>query len=1675
MVDGLHLRRDRVGRRDFNAAAQEFKQRQRFISTQRALDADVSVKALSVGKESTKKSSGGVGENEPRLKYEASAKRAPGQWFKHWATAKELTASGDEPNFGWMDPVSPPSKGQIEQAKQNAINYLRRRPKISVTRYDVDPRTGQPNYESFETFGVKALGRTLRNMMPGANAGAQAAQAAGLIVDDLGKFRCPPGTPAANQFTDAFGSNCFKPTNLIRSMMAEVGSILRGRFNYVDPSLLGIDPDKAPMIRQRLNNIAGTPDDLKRSMDAVSDALDALRSRLGTTGDRTLNQDLFEALDALTTSGEWELDWKPILADVWGDQYSWDDSLSVRENLEKHQDVLRESMLDFFGSDDASRDAFGQMYASGDTYAVQEVENLVQRHQAAMRGILSSLLHEYNDHPDALKRMGSIRAVCPDPATGKWDEMGFTDVGPDGKPYVNYNLANFTFSHISPAGPNGPEFLAQDGKWTFVSADGPQTEAEHLESVRQFLQEAARHEGFARQYIDIYGADMAEALYASVGARAQQVGYHELAHVGQYTRAQDVIEEQMSTSGFVRLANGTVLDKPISDWTADEYSSALFDTLLYPVLNGNEGRIPPVGVTGLEGDMLHLLAGRYYQDYVDGWLNARRSGKDSEAAKTQGVIVMEAMAELHALQRMGILKGKEIDDATAWMWETDNVIPSQPLSPGPPPTPTPTPSGPGAPGGPNPPTVDPPDVDADAGASNVPFVPHKVENLVDTETGEIMPAKSPWEFTRDFLNLKRSKGHRTAEAQRERSVINNLFGFDDVSYDYLEAEELNTRYERLRDIANELRSSIGTKGGLTTEDAARLFFAVRGMEQIMNQNDRRRRMGPDAAIKARREGKKTSWGLYVKPNLTDEGEDISDLVRLTDKLLNLLPGGDRRDWISAETIRKTSDKIEQTLILSLNDSIFEPRRPYRGSVALDTDLIRRGTMLKSTKDFDDAVISAVARKTNQPDPTVKVTTPSEDLKTFVFPILKAMDEMPLDRDTEARFTMPGVEGLSIGDSIDHDSMIKARITTGDGEGIAQGLPEMDSPTVRVVLPKGSRGLVNDDDNTGRGDSVVIPPGSLRVIQIDDDGTIVMTPVKQKSLNDVAKDIDKMAKGFSSTRDGGVIRERRKIRNAAREAMGQSSSPRRGFASRTSTRSEDISTAIHAEHRRRVSFERAEKDYGFTPFDIKQEQIDALAEIVRAQRAEGTSASTEMNTLYGATVFGWSPKTRAVREREIIDTRNSTLDTLRDLVISQGQIKGTPINPEVAQLLSGSTNEQLEEILDAAIKNFVNGFDKRVRVAVSPERLDKVLETGRYLTTHETKSDHSGPSIRRDVEFTWGYPTDAPPDIRPSSGFLTHSAFEERRAKIFNYLQESGQVSRPLPFKKTDPELMSTKFLSPEGSANKVYGSATIVLKQDVSRRSAWVQGDSARSDRLPHSFASDNPLDMFMASISTKNSEADDRSAFIHDLLVSHLTGEYDLLLTPGLRQAMRNGNPDAAITSDLARNGNDYFEAVVHAGFELDDIEHVRIEASDLKLQPVDRAEIGANDESVTQALRDAGLSDDEIDKFFNLLSSGDASAGAVISTMPFLRLAIAAQEQRDKWQARGIDAVFPNQWGVDLLDPDTYLTLNHSYDIAPGDAVSVLKQFVSAQIKGRIDRVVELVKPKPPVSLARDGLSRS
>lgn len=136
------------------------------------------------------------------------------------------------------------------------------------------------------------LGPSLRENRGLPSVGVSSARRAGVIVDENGKMRCPPGTPNANQFTDINMSNCMIPSaETVARNAAEVATNAASRAldGFKRGSIGGgKDRDKIPnagvgfanpdgFLEQRRipkgNSVSSPIDGSQRQLNAVEDSI----------------------------------------------------------------------------------------------------------------------------------------------------------------------------------------------------------------------------------------------------------------------------------------------------------------------------------------------------------------------------------------------------------------------------------------------------------------------------------------------------------------------------------------------------------------------------------------------------------------------------------------------------------------------------------------------------------------------------------------------------------------------------------------------------------------------------------------------------------------------------------------------------------------------------------------------------------------------------------------------------------------------------------------------------------------------------------------------------------------------------------------------------------------------------------------------------------------------------------------------------------------------------------------------------------------------------------------------------------------------------------------------------------------------------------------------------------
>lgn len=194
--------------------------------------------------------------------FDPKATRKPNQYFETKPRFNLDGQMGDVANVGWLDvPKAVEPENLVKRANEFYASQAGK-PKIIARAAKINKRTGQ--------LEAKALGQPIGRAA--GNIGQAAARAIGIVLDPSGRMRCPPGVPAANQFTDEIGSNCFDFTpaigravmNIVRratqSIIDDVNKI-DGALPIVrneDGSISEVSAETASLIRGGLRSSTGT-------------------------------------------------------------------------------------------------------------------------------------------------------------------------------------------------------------------------------------------------------------------------------------------------------------------------------------------------------------------------------------------------------------------------------------------------------------------------------------------------------------------------------------------------------------------------------------------------------------------------------------------------------------------------------------------------------------------------------------------------------------------------------------------------------------------------------------------------------------------------------------------------------------------------------------------------------------------------------------------------------------------------------------------------------------------------------------------------------------------------------------------------------------------------------------------------------------------------------------------------------------------------------------------------------------------------------------------------------------------------------------------------------------------------------------------------------------------------
>ena len=808
-------------RPDFDFRAILFAESKKALSSKDALDASYSVKAAMPssdgdGKKRTidnKKKSPYV--NSRGMVYDPNAKWSPGKYFKHYVTDAErieaLKMDEPNPNWGWLDESVPGNQLPINDPKKD----------LSLV---VETKKQNPRGD-IEEKGI--LGRTIGERNPGGKLAARAARAFGVVVDALGKFRCPPGTPAANQFTNERGENCFAIAGIAQDALVGVLSGL----------LDGSPKDKSKAVSTLLS--AGfSYQQIREAYDADGmRGLASLASGAGIDGEMLVGDDYMDGsyrtsalqkiLDrarqtentvARTRAKSQQR--REMIAEMF-DKYGIEDKgdtasmVALMEKLKddgyfhpsfkgeslylggtegSHEEAILNALFNTgeggvpftrSSGDPALAKARLEEYkaskAAGEiTPLTQWVDAALEREQQYMRGALSGIIHMAETRPD-LRGKVYPRQFSP---TSDFYMQGHThaqsqfwgdNLGGEGGYVININP--------TPALKGFPP-MPKPGETMLYTASGGASQEDQWRLIGSKLGEVDRMRTWAKTHMTDLAATIGNG-WEDFGA---EVGIHEMVHIAQFEAMIPRILSDAGVSRLEDLSNKQIGDAMYNIATDPDIAKEVFGFDIYDLIDKRLDALAGSYSAETQQEALGIL--QQINAMPDG---QEKDKKIKEFQVSVATAMFETITELGAAREMGLIAGEDVDEVLEFMQPPRSAPISVPAPPSGPLTPTDSPR----------PSV-PPDAPRPARpGSPGPAVPDLVDSTVSTEEVE-----EAWGLRPSTRRPEREKTYdevRNRKGKVPQLISDGRMTKEDVS-DHVLGEEDPRTGKRTGGIVGQIRS-----------------------------------------------------------------------------------------------------------------------------------------------------------------------------------------------------------------------------------------------------------------------------------------------------------------------------------------------------------------------------------------------------------------------------------------------------------------------------------------------------------------------------------------------------------------------------------------------------------------------------------------------------------------------------------------------------------------------------------------------------------------------------------------------------------------------------------------------------------------------------------------------------
>lgn len=818
-------------------------------------------------------------------------------------------------------------------------------------------------------------------------------------------------------------------------------------------------------------------------------------------------------------------------------------------------------------------------------------------------------------------------------------------------------------------------------------------------------------------------------------------------------------------------------------------------------------------------------------------------------------------------------------------------------------------------------------------------------------------------------------------------------------YSDMSPEMLDNRFAIIQDEATQLLS----RDTLNPDEQAKLWAAVEDMSNIVAENNLRRTLSDIDRVRAADSGRQTTPGIHVSPL---PGED--DILAITASL----EAAGRADSPPVSVDADELKGIKASIGLHFNSSSRSAERgapgyaPNPESHKQFADRVRKaqserlkkqhsnqvknlgddgladilsgsgippserapeallrsdGDALGAVRDFISAAPPSDGASGIQPTADVISSSLHKELADVLLPSIEKLHRSTFDDDIEVIVTvdtgsdLPLIEGEPVRHGILSGSLgSRSDISPTDGT-------ESTQKQIRLVIRRGDSGTLTAADS-GDVNGTMIPPGTLRITEIGDDGLPVAVIAEQKNSTRVARSL--LSRLEASDVEEELNEEVIAIKQALQDHIqSQKIDPRR-FQGRVRRGADTHTGRDRQERGKAAAISAALEEGGSTPF--RSATIDARISTTREMIASTERLAQRLSS----------------GDAEPRDDREF----------------------DIQQQLSELPNLDIQAELNEALSSFAESVSDRPRLAVGFDELTEIVYSRTDDGLHPTDRFADGSinpffATRAATDLERGFAPDAPPSLRPMEASVIHAG-DANRAKA--YLDALGD-----PTLRRNPDFIadSSEFSIHNGLSSS--RPVDLVMSPSVAERTAFSAGDT-RSIGGYAKLTSTSPTELAAALLPFADDGIDDVDA---------------LALTLDIIRGHRDGNINLA-QKLAARDESKAFTALLVGGVSRDDIDAIRVPVDSLDLPPeyLSHTDFGFQSRNeALKAIEAKGISPDDADAVLEFASSISSD----LNSTRQMRLSRAARFESGNYGDLSDKVIFTNTDGIDLTDRNTFADL--------------------------------------------------